>query len=176
MGANNFMTWRGSCLVCGKVRRHGAGIFCGNFLRSRGPFPPCLAVWCGGCYQQHPQDPFPVQKAGAGEDEEEDLVTEENLANRFRHGRNGDHLMGVPFECDLCHFRNCNLRNPCLDSAKDNYTLICIRRASLDVMWSRESSTVSSNLSRCHLDCRDSGVSLSIKDPLPVHGRDNISE
>ena len=42
-----FMTWRGPCLVCGKVLRHGTGIFCGNFLRHRGPFPPCLAVWCG---------------------------------------------------------------------------------------------------------------------------------
>ena len=102
-------------------------------------------------------------------------MTEENLENRFRHGRNGDHLMGVFFECDLCHFRNCNLRNPCLDSSKDNYTLICIWRAILDVMWSRESSTVSSNLSRCELNCRDVGVSLSIKDPLPVHGRDDIS-
>ena len=55
--------------------------------------------------------------------------------------------MGIPFECDLCHFRNLNLRDPDPQSPKDNYTLMAIRRASLDSFWSRERSIVGANLS-----------------------------
>ena len=176
MDARNFMTWRGPCLVCGKVRRHGAGIFCGNFLRARGPFPPCLAVWCGECYHQYPHDPFPVQKFLEDKDKHEELVTEEKLAKRFRHGRNGDHLMGVPFECDICHFRNCNLRDPDWELSKDRFALLCIQRACLDALWSRETSTVSSNLNRLRLDYHDSMDSISMKDPLPVLGRTDICD
>jgi hypothetical protein len=32
--------------------------------------------------------------------------------NQYRWGRNGDHLMGVPFECDLCSFQNVAGRDP----------------------------------------------------------------
>ena len=46
---------------------------------------------------------FNVQKTL---DKEEDLETEVNLSDRFQVGRVGDHLMGIPFECNLCHFRN----------------------------------------------------------------------
>lgn len=42
--------------------------------------------------------------------------------HRFLRARDGDHLM-VPFECDLCHFRNCCLRDPILDSERDINTL-----------------------------------------------------
>ena len=177
MDPKNFMTWRGPCLVCGKVLRHGTGIFCGNFLRHRGPFPPCLAVWCGKCYREHPQDPFPIQTLlddGIGDDEE--LETEEDLKERFRHGRDGDHLMGIPFECDLCHFRNVCERDPLWNTHEDTYTLLCIRRANLDAMWSREPSTVSSNLSRCKRDYYDLKDAFSFKDPLPILGRDDFRD
>ena len=142
MDARNFMTWRGPCLVCGKVRRDGAGIFCGNFLRTRGPFPPCLAVWCGECFRRYPHDPFPVQTSLEEEDEHEDLETEEKLANKFRHGRNGDHLMGIPFECDLCYFRNLNYQDPDLECSKDRFTLLCVQGAILDACWSRNKHCV----------------------------------
>ena len=117
-----------------------------------------------------------MQKFLEDEDEHKELVTEEKLAKRFRHGRNGDHLMGVPFECDICHFRNCNLRDPDWELSKDRFALLCIRRACLDALWSRETSTVSSNLNRLRLDYHDSMDSISMKDPLPVLGRTDICD
>ena len=117
-----------------------------------------------------------MQTSLEDEDEHEDLDTEEKLANKFRHGRNGDHLMGIPFECDICHFRNINYRDPDLECSKDRFDLLIIRGAILDACWSRETSTVSSNLNRLRLDYHDSMDSMSMKDPLPVLGRNDVSD
>ena len=123
---------------------------------------------------KHPCDSFYVQKTL---DEEEDLETEEVLSDRFQVGRPGDHLMGIPFECDLCHFRNLNGRDPCKRSAKDAYTLVLIRRAMLDACWSRERSTVAGNLSRMVLDYTTGMSCLSIERcPLPVLGNDEVTD
>jgi hypothetical protein len=59
--------------------------------------------------------------------------------------RNGDHLMCM-FQCDLCHFRNMQGRDPIIGQGRDSLLLQCIRRASLDAFWAREPSTVRSNL------------------------------
>ena len=64
---------------------------------------------------------------------------------RYLHARRGDHLM-VPFQCDLCHFRNIMGRNPWLSKWQDHEIMEYIRRAILDSFWSRESSTVAFNL------------------------------
>jgi hypothetical protein len=64
--------------------------------------------------------------------------------DRFLTGRNGDHLM-CTFQCDLCHFRNVQGRDPDLTCTKDALFLRCIRRANLDAFWARESSTVIGN-------------------------------
>ena len=50
----------------------------------------------------------------------------------------------IPFQCDLCHFRNLKGSNP-RANAEDFLLLRTIRRASLDAFWSREPSTVESN-------------------------------
>ena len=42
--------------------------------------------------------------------------------------------MGVPFECDLCSFRNVVGRDPDKSNQKDEFTLTAIRRVLLDVM------------------------------------------
>jgi hypothetical protein len=42
--------------------------------------------------------------------------------------------MGVPFECDLCSFRNVVGRDPDESNQKDKFTLTAIRRVLLDVM------------------------------------------
>jgi hypothetical protein len=47
-------------------------------------------------------------------------------ANQFRMARAGDHLL-VPFQCDLCSFRNLTLRNPSDASPQDTFLLCCIR-------------------------------------------------
>lgn len=51
----------------------------------------------------------------------------------------------APFQCDLCHFRNIMKRDPWRTDPKDLEILEFIRRASLDAMWARESSTVQNN-------------------------------
>jgi hypothetical protein len=55
--------------------------------------------------------------------------------NRYRWGRNGDHLLGVPFECNHCSF--CNMAGRDLDSSNEEhnkFALMAIRRVLLDVI------------------------------------------
>jgi hypothetical protein len=79
-------------------------------------------------------------------------VEASSTLGRYRCGRNGDHLMGVPFECDLCSFRNVCGRQPEFKNKRDQFTLTAIRRAQLDVMWARESHTVATNWARAKAD------------------------
>jgi hypothetical protein len=79
------------------------------------------------------------------EDEDGELLEDEDDATRFKIGRAGDHLM-VPFQCELCHFRNVMKRDPDKLNVKDKEILDFMRRANLDAFWSRETSTVKSNL------------------------------
>ena len=84
--------------------------------------------------------------------------------------------MGIPFECDLCHFRNISGRDPMQGNPGDDFALICICRANLDAMWSRETSTVTGNLNRMRPDYHDAIPFLPIKDPLPTLGHDEIED
>ena len=80
-----------------------------KFIEAQKPPTPCYAVWCGECYLPHQEDPFLVQTSlAAGDNKSEDLEIEELLKKRLRIARDGDHLMVIPFECDLCQFRNVN--------------------------------------------------------------------
>ena len=99
------------------------------------------------------------------DDKSEDLEMEERLNKRFRIAIDGDHLMGIPFECDLCQFRNVNERDPIYGNTRDNYTLLCIRRAILDAFWSLENSTVLGNFRRIRRDYFDSVEALIIRRP-----------
>jgi hypothetical protein len=107
MTQGNFMSWMGMCVKCGKMWRAGHGLFCSNFLLGRETFPPCRNVWCGECYREASNDRF-LRLDDHGEVlNATDLEIEvSSTLNRYRFGRNGNHLMGVPFECDLCSFRN----------------------------------------------------------------------
>ena len=49
----------------------------------------------------------------------------------------------VPFQCDLCHFRNLTNRDPVLCKG-DARLIVTIRRANLDAFWAREPGTVNS--------------------------------
>jgi hypothetical protein len=139
------MTWTGHCLECSTIWKQGHGLFCGNFLLARGSYPPCGSVWCGKCYKESRIDHFPrLDDNQNGSDLEVDAAYTQN---RYRCGRDGDHLMGVPFECDLCSFRNVVGRDPVVMDGRDEFTLTAIRRVLLDVMWAREPDTVTSNWS-----------------------------
>jgi len=67
-------------------------------------------------------------------------------ANRFVEARNGDHLM-VPFQCEVCHFRNIYGRDPQDNNLKDKEFFRYARRVNLDSFWSREPPTIRNNLS-----------------------------
>eukprot|EP00956_Cyclotella_meneghiniana_P034807 scaffold108317_cov24-Cyclotella_meneghiniana.AAC.2 len=167
MSQTNFMSWKSTCRGCGKVRKNGAGLFCSNFLMQWGSSPPCMNVWCGECYKAHPNDLFPVQEPPEEEDGIEDQIKEKGS---FQCGRDGDYLMGIPFECDLCHFGNVTKRDPELSNPKDCHTLMCIRRAVLDACWSRATRTVRSNLNRVLAVCRAAYFTFELHDYLPRLG------
>ena len=64
---------------------------------------------------------------------------------RFVTARKGDAMM-IPFQCDLCHFRNIFGRNPLGSCTTDGETMNYVRRANLDSFWSRQTSTVVANM------------------------------
>jgi hypothetical protein len=73
---------------------------------------------------------------------EDEMILEET--KWFIEARPGDHLM-VPFQCDLCHFRDINCRDPGI-WPQDKLQMAAIRRAILDSFWSRALGTVAANL------------------------------
>jgi hypothetical protein len=88
--------------------------------------------------------------------------------DRFKTARNGDHLL-CPFQCDLCHFRNIQRRNPVPGLPKEKLLLQCIRRASIDAFWSRETSTVDAN-ARGAKRLQEIGDSVGILAVCPAMG------
>ena len=64
-------------------------------------------------------------------------------SDRKRHSvaRDGDNMI-VPFQCDLCHFRNLVKRDP-VKSDEDLRLIIWNRRVNLDAFWVSEEGTVS---------------------------------
>ena len=177
MNVGNFMTWKGLCMECKTRKSSGVGLLCSNFLWLRKYFPPCYAVWRGECYRPHPEDPFRVQTSLAIiNDKSEHLETDKRLNKFFQIARDGDHLMGIPFEYDMCQFRNVNERDPINGNSKYNYTLLCIRRAILNAFWSRETSTILGNFRRLRRDYFDSADALRIRRPVPIIGTDKVRD
>ena len=108
----------------------------------RGRFPACENCWCGKCYTPLGSIKFPIAKTL---DEDGKEMLDPSGEGRFERARNGDHLM-VPFQCELCHFRNIYGREPKDNNLKDKEFFKFARRANLDAVWSREPNTVSKNL------------------------------
>ena len=118
----------------------GHGLFCSNFLLGHTTSPLCRNVWCGECYLEASNDRFPRLDDNREGLNAIDLEIEVSpTLNRYWCGRNGEHLMGVPFECNLCSFRNVCGRDPLLGNHRDQFMLTSIRRVQLVVMWARES-------------------------------------
>jgi hypothetical protein len=111
-----------------------------KFLAEQRKFPPCMNVWCREWYEESPKDPFPHQQ-GLPE-EEVGLELETREMDDHQRGSNSDHLMAVPFECDLCHYRNLQKRDPVPTDPRDVYLLIAICRVNLDAFWDRAANTV----------------------------------
>ena len=61
----------------------------------------------------------------------------------FLTARNGD-MLSAPFQCDCCWFSNLTHKIPNVMFHSDARLLAYIRRVNLDILWSREPSTVGS--------------------------------
>jgi hypothetical protein len=89
---------------------------------------------------------FPIRKKL---DEDGEVLEEEDEKERFKTYWAGDHLM-IPFQCKLYQFRNILLWNLDCCNVNNLEILDTMRRANLDVFWSRQTSTVGTNLERAH--------------------------
>jgi hypothetical protein len=119
-----------------------------------------------------------MDQKGVGSESDLMGLDDDHTLNRYRCGRDGDHLMGVPFECDLCSFRNVSGRDPAFGNRKDLFTLTAIRRVSLDVMWAREPATVAGNWARARADFNmvSNHLSLETGTLLPRLGNPKLED
>jgi hypothetical protein len=93
---------------------------------------------------------------------------------RYKVGTNGAHLI-VPFQCDLCIFRTLFKRDP-RDVIGDKQNCAIIRRINLDVIWSREPSTVAANmrsLAKLIAMCESSGITPQLPPLGPLSFEDS---
>ena len=84
--------------------------------------------------------------------------------------------MGIPFECDLCRFRNLDERNTIHGNARNNYILLYIRRAIMDAFCIRETSTVFGNSMRLRRHYFDLVKVLSIRRPVTTIGTNKVRD
>ena len=84
--------------------------------------------------------------------------------------------MSLPFECDVCHFRNINKRDVDWNNEQDVRTLMYIRGATLDAMWSRTKGTVEGNMKRLRRDMRDANDQLSLGQFFPLMGNGELED
>ena len=72
------------------------------------------------------------------------MYDDECNVDRFKVGIYGAHLL-LPFQCNLCIFRSLFKRNP-REERGDLENLSVIRRMNLDLIWSREPTTIYKNM------------------------------
>ena len=130
-------------------------------------------VWCGLCYQRDKSDNFHINELT---DEDGTRMYDcESDRLRYKVGIDGAHLVS-PFQCDLCLFRTLYARNPRRDLA-DMEHLKVIRRINLDVIWSREPSTIAKNigyLNNLIVTCESSGFTPQLPSLGPFPFKDTI--
>jgi hypothetical protein len=107
-------------------------------------------------------------------DNEMPIVDSDNM--EFRRERDGAHLMGVPFECELCHFQNVARRDPDWNSPKDMGQLTFMRGANLDAICSRRPSTIALNGRRMWRDCSAAVEDFDIHDLIPTTGSEELRD
>ena len=88
--------------------------------------------------------------------------------DRFQSARVGD-MLCVEFQCDVCWFLNLKKRLPNQELLIDKFLLPYIRRVNLDIMWSRECSTVVNNY-RVTVKRKNVSVELGLKPQFEPRG------
>ena len=127
-------------------------------------------AWHGSCFKLRLGDKYPIVKL----DEMEGIADPEE-DDKFKKARNGDHL-SCPFQCDLCHFRNIQGRDPRGESRQDRNVMIAVRRANLDAFWGRSSSTIQGNKSNLKRLVNIAKDEYGINHPLPEMGPHEIQD
>jgi hypothetical protein len=167
-----FWHWKGNCAECKKPKKGLKALFCANFCFSRGEFPACRMVWCGGCYRKAEQDKFQINEPV---DEFGQSYHEDNAQNvRYKVGTDGAHLI-LPFQCDICIFRSLFKREP-REDISDRENQVVIRRMNLDLIWAREPSTIENNmrsLNKLITTCEAAGFDPQLPNigPLPLEDK-----
>ena len=156
-----------SCIECKKTVTKWTGVTCGNYCFTRGPFPPCQMGWHGKCYAQRSADRYPRPQIPESERDEEQDPRD---AKMFTHARDGDNFT-VPFQCDLCHFRNMYLRDPQVERSPDHLALVAIRRANLDAFWARATTTVNGTKNHLKRFIRRNARFMAYRVSYPRWGR-----
>ena len=149
------------------------GLFCMNFGHSFGKYPACQSVWCRRCYLAAESDNFHINQLT---DEDGDPIYDcPSDKYRYKIGMDGAQF-SVPFMCDLCLFRLLFKHNP-VKIIHDNDSLAIIRRLNLDAIWSREPSTIASNLrslSKLISTCEVAGMDPNLPSLGPLPFVDNF--
>ena len=121
-------------------------------------------MWHGKCYRKRQDDVFPMTVL-----KDEDGIDDPCELEKFQYARNGDHLM-APFQCDLCHSRNIQGRDPSVGVILDKRLLTAIRQANIDAFWGRSKQTVASNWGDVKQIARFGMADLGIKSIFPDMG------
>ena len=170
-----------NCVECQGKTSHLLGIVCANYGKKRGAFEPCHQAWHARCFVIPKPDPFPRRlqpksKELVGDKDEEEADgwemssgERETFELEYNQARAGDHLL-TAFQCDICHFRNIQGRDPLLQRHQDRSLMLCIRRASLDAFWGSRPGTVAGHLKEFKTFTRIS-EELGIDQPFRSHPR-----
>jgi len=118
------------------------GSICGNFGALRGLFPVCQNCWHARCYTASSSLEFQI---ACPENDEGVKWNKTREDYRFLNARKGD-MLCCPFQCDYCWHVNLTHRSATVCYAGDARLLGYIRRVNLDMMWSREPTTVQNHL------------------------------
>ena len=78
-------------------------------------------AWHRACYRLMKDDNFPISTLADIDD-----VEDPSEEDKYKHARNGDYF-SCPFQCDLCHFWNIQIRDPGPSSVQARQLKIAIR-------------------------------------------------
>ena len=142
---NCWWTWKGKCVKCSKKVVAPGGIFCQNYAARQVGSMKCHFASCAKCYRADELWKFPMNRAI--DDESKYFKRRKQDADKFLVARNGDWII-APFQCEHCWFVKFCGKPPNMCRPSDRYKWSLIRRANLDIFWSREKATVSSQHNR----------------------------
>jgi hypothetical protein len=167
MTQENYMSWGGDVCEVWEDPARGSRLVLQQILAWANTSPPVQKCLVQGVLSGSKQRPVPtIGRPDGGGKQQQPRTGVLTTKHWYRCARDGDHLMGVPFECNLCTFRNVNERGPVWRNRKDQFTLTCIRRVQLDVMWARESHMVEMSWTRSKADFKMVTENLSVRPEL----------